>query len=171
MRTSVTRLCVGLASICCILLFTLDVQAAGEDKAIAKLIQSVSHAMVDLPKTKNVKAVLQYFAGDYTFLEDGEFKTLKDLEEVLQSFAAEKASEELIEIKDDVVNLQVRIVGAWAWATYDETFTAMSSGHILDEDVSKCTGIFRKTKGRWLYVHEHCSEGVGDSPASNGVTP
>ena len=47
----------------------------------------------------------------------------------------------------------------------------MSSGHILDEDISKCTGIFRKTKGRWLYVHEHCSEGVGDSPASNGVTP
>ena len=71
MRTGVTRFCVGLASICCILLFTLDVQAAGEDKAIAKLIQSVSHAMVDLPKTKNVKAVLQYFAGDYTFLEDG----------------------------------------------------------------------------------------------------
>jgi ketosteroid isomerase-like protein len=145
---------------------TLDAQASSEDKAISKLIQSVSHAMVDLPKTKNVKVVLQYFAGDYTFLEDGEFKTLTDLEEVLQSFAAEKPTEELIEIKDDVVNLTVHLVGAWAWATYDETFTAMSSGHILDEDVSKCTGIFRKTKGRWLYVHEHCSEGVGDSPSS-----
>ncbi|MEP6887845.1 MAG: hypothetical protein ABI945_05935 [Nitrospirales bacterium] len=51
-----------------------------------------------------MKALLQYFAGDYMYLEDREFKTIKNLEGMLQSFAAEKSIEELIEIKDDVVN-------------------------------------------------------------------
>jgi ketosteroid isomerase-like protein len=151
------------------LAFALDAHAAGEDQAIAKLVQAVSHAMVELPKTKTVKHVLQYFSPDYTFVEDGEFKTMKDLEGLLQSFAAEKPAEELIGIKDEVVNLKVHIVGDWAWATYDETFTATLKGELIDEDISKCTGIFRKTKGRWLYVHEHCSEGQED--ASGLVNP
>ncbi|MDQ6733965.1 MAG: nuclear transport factor 2 family protein [Nitrospirota bacterium] len=90
---------------------------------------------------------------------------------MIRSFAAEKPREELIEIKDDVVNVKVRIIGEWAWAIYDETFTATSKGDLIDEDISKCTGIFRKTKGQWLYVHEHCSEGQEDAlDASNSPT-
>lgn len=39
-----------------------------------------------------------------------------------------KPIEELIEIKDDVINVKAHIIGDWAWATYDETFTATSKG-------------------------------------------
>jgi len=163
MKSKLTRVCFGLSSFCCVLAFALGARASAEDKAISTLIHAVSHAMVELPKTKNMKAVLQYVAGDYTFFEDGELKTIRDLEEMLQSFAAEKPGEEFIEITDDVVNVKVHITGDWAWATYDETFTATSKGDLIDEDISKCTGIFRKTKGRWLYVHEHCSEGREDT--------
>src|SRR5690242_16199160 len=165
-RKLMRRVCMGLSGLCCVLAFALDACAASEEKAISSLIQAVSRAMVGLPKTKQIKAVLQYFAGDYTFFEDGEFKTIQDLEGMLQSFATEKPKEEFIEIKDDVINVKVRVISNWAWATYDETFTATSKGELIDEDISKCTGIFRKTKGRWLYVHEHCSEGQEDALGS-----
>ncbi len=45
------RILMGLLTICCVLA-SLDARAGSEDKAITKLIQSVSHAMVEPPKAK-----------------------------------------------------------------------------------------------------------------------
>lgn len=146
--------------------FASEADALTDEQAVTKLIQETAHAMAALPKTKDVKGVLQYLAQDYTFIDEGELRGRKELEATLRELPSQKTSGETVEIKDDVTHIHVHVAGDWAWAVYDEVVIITVKGQIVDEDDNKCTGIFRKTDQRWLYVHEHCSEG-GDADPSN----
>lgn len=150
----------------CVAAFASEADALADEQAITKLIRDASHAMAVLPKTKDVKGVLQYFAQDYTFIDEGELRDRKELEAALRDLQSQKTSGEAVEIKDEVTHIHVHVAGDWAWAVYDEVVIITIKGQIIDEDDSKCTSIFRKTGQRWLYVHEHCSEG-GDADTSN----
>lgn len=150
----------------CVAAFAGEAYALTDEQAITKLIQEAAHAMAALPKTKDVKGALQYLAQDYTFIDEGELRGRKELETTLRDLQSQKPSGEAPDIKDEVANIHVHVVGDWAWAVYDEVVIMTVKGQIIDEDDSKCTGIFRKTDQRWLYVHEHCSEG-GDADPSN----
>lgn len=150
----------------CLAAFASEADARTDEQAITKLIQDAAHAMAALPKTKDVKGVLQYLAQDYTFIDGGELRHRKELEASLRDLQSQKTSGEEVEIKDEVTDIHVHVAGDWAWAVYDEVVIITINGQIIDEDDSKCTGIFRKTGQRWLYVHEHCSEG-GDADTSN----
>lgn len=150
----------------CVAAFASEAYARADEEAITKLIQDAAHAMAALPKTKDVKSVLQYFAQDYTFIDEGELRHRKELEASLRDLQTQKTSGEAVEIKDEVTNIHVHVAGNWAWAVYDEVVIITVNGQVIDEDDNKCTGIYRKTGQRWLYVHEHCSEG-GEADPSN----
>jgi ketosteroid isomerase-like protein len=150
----------------CVAALASEADALTDDQIVTKLIQETSHAMAALPKTKDVKGVLQYLAQDYTFIDEGELRGRKELEATLRDLQSQKPSGEVPEIKDEVTHIQVHVAGDWAWAVYDEVVIITVSGQTVDEDDNTCTGIFRKTGQRWLYVHEHCSEG-GDADPSN----
>lgn len=159
----------GLMTPCvlmCVVAFASEADARGDEQAVTKLIQDVAHAMARLPKTNDVKGVLQHLAQDYTFIEEGELRHRKELEATLHDLQSQKASGEAVEIKDEVTHIDVHVAGNWAWAVYDEVVIIMVNGQIVDENNNKCTGVFRKTGQRWLYVHEHCSEGA-DTDTSN----
>lgn len=150
----------------CVAAFAGEVEARADEQAITQLIKDAAHAMAALPKTKDAKGVLQYFAQDYTFIDQGEVRDRKELEGTLRDLQSQKASGEAVEIKDEVTHIHVHVAGNWAWAVYDEVVIITVNGQIVDEDANKCTGVFRKTGQRWLFVHEHCSEG-GDADTSN----
>jgi len=149
----------------CVAAFASEAHALTDEQAITKLIKDAAHAMAALPKTNDVKSVLQYLGQDYTFIDQGELRGRKELEATLHDLKSHKTSGEAVEIKDDVTHIQVHVAGNWAWAVYDEVVMITVNGQIINEDDSMCTSIFRKTGERWLYVHEHCSEGGGaDTP-------
>ncbi len=150
----------------CVAAFASEAYALTDEQAIIKLIKDAAHAMAALPKTNDVKSVLQYLGQDYTFIDQGELRGRKELEATLHDLKSQKTSGEAVEIKDDVTHIQVHVTGNWAWAVYDEVVMITVNGQVIDEDDSKCTSIFRKTGERWLYVHEHCSEG-GDADTPN----
>ena len=153
----------------CVAAFAGEAFALADEQAITKLIQDSAHAMAALPKTKDVKGALQYLAQDYTFIDEGQRRGREELEATLRELQSQKPSgesAESAEIKDKVTHIQVHVAGDWAWAVYDEVVITTANGRIIDEGDNTCTGIFRKTGQRWLYVHEHCSEG-GDADKSN----
>jgi len=150
----------------CVAAFASEAYALADEQAITKLIRDAAHAMAALPKTNDVKGVLQYLAQDYTFIDQGELRGRKELEVTLRDLQSQKTSGEAVEIKDEVTHIHVHVAGNWAWAVYDEVVLITVNGQTIDEDDNTCTGIFRKTGQRWLYVHEHCSEG-GDADTSN----
>lgn len=135
-----------------------SVLAVPDEKAITTMIQNVGRAMVSLPKTKDAKAVLKYFADDYTFIDDAAVGNRQAFESILRDIIENVPPEAALEITDNVQNIQVHVQNKWAWATYDETITLLLDKKPMNEDISKCTGIFRKHGEWWLYVHEHCSE-------------
>lgn len=158
----ITKVLVTPCVLMCLAAFASQADAGADEQAIAKLIQDSAHAMAALPKTKDVKGVLQYLAQDYTFVDEGQLRGRKELEAMLRDLQSQKPLGEVPEIKDEVTHIQVHVAGDWAWAVYDEVVITTAKGQIVDEVDDKCTGIFRKTGQNWLYVHEHCSEG-GDA--------
>jgi len=165
-RMDMKRMLVTPCVLMCVVAFGSEADARADEQGITKLIQDAAHAMAALPKTKDVKGVLQYLAQDYTFIDEGELRGRKELEATLRDLQTQKTSGEAVEIRDDATHIHVHVAGNWAWAVYDEVVIITVNGQIIDEDDSKCTGIFRRTGPRWLYGHEHCSEG-GDADTSN----
>ena len=98
----------------CVAALASEAFARADEQAIAKLIQDKAHAMAALPKTKDMKGVLQYLAQDYTFIDQGELRGRKELEASLRDLQSQKTSGEAVEIKDDVTHIHVHVAGDWA---------------------------------------------------------
>jgi len=134
------------------------VWAAEEGEAIQKTIKEAAMAAATFPDTKNKQAVLKLYTKDYVGIQDGETETRDSIERWLSDYESELNKGSQLRFISIVSNLQVRIPGPTAWATYDYVFQAIGKGELEAQDSGQCTTLLRKEGSTWLIQHEHCSK-------------
>ncbi len=150
----------GLISVLPILclLWTPVAWSADEGAAIEKTIKEAAMAASTFPESRNKHAVLKLYTKDYIGIQDGETETREVIEKWLSEYESELKTGSSLRFISAVSNLQVRIPGPVAWATYDYVFQAVRKGELEAQDSGQCTALLRKEGPAWLILHEHCSK-------------
>jgi len=115
-------------------------------------------AAATFSETKDKQAVLKLYTKDYVGIQDGETETRDSIEKWLSDYESELNKGSKLRFISVVSNLEVRIPGPTAWATYDYVFQAIRKGELEAQDSGQCTTILRKEGVTWLIQHEHCSK-------------
>ena len=132
--------------------------SAEEGEAIEKTVKDAAMAAATFPETKNKQAVLKLYTKDYVGIQDGETETRDSIEKWLSDYESELNKGSNLRFISVISNLQVRIPGPTAWATYDYVFQAIRKGELEAQDSGQCTTLLRKEGSTWLIQHEHCSK-------------
>ncbi len=132
-------------------------QASRDAAEVAKAIAGSAKALSDFPRTRNRGAVLSFYAKTYTVVENGEESSLEGEKELLSELLDQMEEGQEVGISSMVRNIQVRVAGKIAWATYDYEFKIALRGGDWGADEGKCTSILVKPGSAWLLEHEHCS--------------
>ena len=151
-----TRLIHALLLVC--LPWTSVAWAAEEGEAIQKTIKEAAMAASTFPEARDKHAVLKLYTKDYFGIQDGETETRDSIEKWLSDYESELNKGSSLRFISSVSNLQVRIPGPIAWATYDYVFQAIRKGELEAQDSGQCTTLLRKEGSTWLIQHEHCSK-------------
>ena len=139
-------------------LWTPAVWAADEGIAIEETIKEAAMAASTFSESRDKHAVLKLYTKDYVGIQDGETETRESIEKWLSDYEAELKNGSSLRFISSVSNLQVRIPGSVAWATYDYVFQAIRKGELEAQDAGQCTTLLRKEGSTWLIQHEHCSK-------------
>jgi len=132
-------------------------QAARDAAEVARTIAASAKALSDFPKTRNKESVLSFYTKSYTVVENGEESSLEDQRQLLADLQSRLEQGEEIGISSRTWNIQVRVSGKIAWATYDYEFTIALGEEDSGADQGKCTSILVKSGSSWRVEHEHCS--------------
>ena len=132
--------------------------AAEEREAIERTVKEAAMAAAIFSETKDKQAVLKLYTKDYVGIQDGETETRDAIEKWLSDYESELNKGSSLRFISSVSNLQVRIPGPMAWATYDYVFQALRKGELEAQDSGQCTTLLRKEGATWLIQHEHCSK-------------
>jgi len=151
-----TRLIYALLILC--LLWTSVSPAAEEREAIEKTVKEASMAPATFSETRDKQAVMKLYTKDYIGIQDGETETRDSIEKWLSDYESELKNGSTLRFISSLSNLQVRISGPSAWATYDYVFQAIRKGELEAQDSGQCTTLLRKEGSTWLIQHEHCSK-------------
>lgn len=151
-----TRLIYVLLMVC--LSWPAAAWSAEEREAIEKTVKDAAMAAATFSETKDKQAVLKLYTKDYVGIQDGETETRDSIEKWLSDYESELNKGSNLRFISVVSNLQVRIPGPTAWATYDYVFQAIRKGELEAQDSGQCTTILRKEGATWLIQHEHCSK-------------
>ena len=138
-------------------LMVYPVWAGPDEDAIRKIITDQVKALTDFPKSRDVQAVLKYFASDYSSVEDGVGQDIKGAEKILLDLEEQINLGSPVGISGRVSNIKLQVFGTMAWATFDQEFKVGAMGEAIVQEQGKCTGIYRKKGVQWLIQHEHCS--------------
>jgi len=109
-------------------------------------------------ETRDKHAVLNLYTKDYVGIQDGETETRDSIEKWLSDYESELNKGSNLRFISALSNLQVRIPGPTAWATYDYVFQAIRKGELEAQDAGQCTTLLCKEGPTWLIFHEHCSK-------------
>ena len=139
------------------LLMVCPVWAGPDEDAIKKIITDQAKALTDLPRSRDVQAVLKYYASDYSSVEDGIGRGIKDAEKFLLDFLVTLEEQRNLGISNRVSNIKLQVSETMAWATFDQEFKVGEMGEVIVQAQGKCTGIYRKKGMQWFIQHEHCS--------------
>jgi ketosteroid isomerase-like protein len=151
-----TRLIYALLMVC--LSWTAVAWSAEEGEAIERTIKEAAMAAATFSETKDKQAVLKLYTKDYVGIQDGESETRDSIEKWLSDYESELTNGSTLRFIGAVSNLQVRMPGPTAWATYDYVFQAIRKGELEAQDSGQCTTLLRKEGSAWLIQHEHCSK-------------
>ena len=151
-----TRLICALLMGC--LLWSAAAWSAEEREAVEKTVKEAAMAAATFSETKDKQALLKLYTKDYVGIQDGETETRDSIEKWLSDYEAELDKGSHLRFISVISNLQVRIPGPTAWATYDYIFQAIRKGELEAQDSGQCTTILRKEGSTWLIQHEHCSK-------------
>ncbi len=151
-----TRLTSALLMVC--LSWTSVAWSAEERVAIERTIKDAAMAASTFSETRDKQAVLKLYTHDYIGIQDGETETREVIEKWLSEYESELKTGSSLRFISAVSNLQVRIPGPVAWATYDYVFQAVRKGELEAQDSGQCTTLLRKEGSAWLIQHEHCSK-------------
>ena len=132
--------------------------SAEEGETIQKTIKEAAMAPSTFSETRDKQAVLKLYTTDYVGIQDGETETRDSIEKWLSDYESELKKGSSLRFISSVSNLQVRIPGPTAWATYDYVFQAIRKGELEAQDSGQCTTLLRKEGSTWLIFHEHCSK-------------
>jgi len=132
--------------------------SADEGDSIQKTIKDAAMAASTFSEARDKHAVLKLYTKDYVGIQDGETETRDSIEKWLSDYEAELKKGSSLRFISSVSNLQVRIPGPTAWATYDYVFQAIRNGDLEAQDSGQCTTLLRKEGSAWLIQHEHCSK-------------
>jgi ketosteroid isomerase-like protein len=151
-----TRLIYSLLIVC--LSWTSVAWSAEEGEAIVKTVKEAAMASSIFSETRDKQAVLKLYTKDYIGIQDGETESRESIEKWLSDYDAELNKGSTLRFISAVSNVQVRIPGPTAWATYDYVFQAIRKGELEAQDSGQCTTLLRKEGSTWLIQHEHCSK-------------
>ena len=132
--------------------------AAEEREAIERTVKEAAMAPAAFSEIRDKQAVLKLYTNDYVGIQDGETETRDAIEKWLSDYESELNKGSSLRFISSVSNLQVRIPGPMAWATYDYVFQALRKGELEAQDSGQCTTLLRKEGSTWLIQHEHCSK-------------
>ena len=151
-----TRLIYALLMV--FLLWSVAAWSAEEREAVEKTVKEAAMAAATFSETKDKQALLKLYTKDYVGIQDGETETRDSIEKWLLDYESELNKGSNLRFISVVSNLQVRIPGPTAWATYDYVFQAIRKGELEAQDSGQCTTILRREGLTWLIQHEHCSK-------------
>jgi len=132
--------------------------SAEEGEMVQKTIKEAAMAASTFSETRDKHAVLNLYTKDYVGIQDGETETRDSIEKWLSDYESELNKGSNLRFISALSNLQVRIPGSLAWATYDYVFQAIRKGELEAQDAGQCTTLLRKEGSTWLIQHEHCSK-------------
>jgi ketosteroid isomerase-like protein len=155
-RSMNTRLIYALLMVC--LSWTAVAWSAEEGEAIEKTVKAAAMAAATFSETRDKQAVLKLYSKDYVGIQDGETEMRDSIEKWLSDYESELSKGSTLRFIGAVSNLNARITGLTAWATYDYVFQAIRKGEFEAEDSGQCTALLRKEGSAWLIFHEHCSK-------------
>ncbi|NWF74176.1 MAG: nuclear transport factor 2 family protein [Nitrospirae bacterium] len=132
--------------------------AAEDRETIEKTLKEAAMAASTFSEARDKQAVMKLYTKDYVGIQDGETETRDSIEKWLSDYESELKKGSSLRFISSVSNLQVRIPGPTAWATYDYVFQAIRKGELEAQDAGQCTTLLRKEGSTWLIQHEHCSK-------------
>ena len=150
------RLIFGLLMLC--LSWPSLSRSAEEGEAIERTVKDAAMAAATFSETRDKQSVLRLYTKDYVGIQDGETEGRDSIEKWLSDYESELDKGSTLRFIGAVSNLQVRITGPSAWATYDYVFQAIRKGEFEAQDSGQCTALLRKDGPLWLIFHEHCSK-------------
>ena len=151
-----TRLIFGLLMLC--LSWPEVARSTEEGEAIERTVKDAAMAAATFSETRDKQSVLKLYTKDYVGIQDGETEGRDTIEKWLSDYESELDKGSTLRFIGAVSNLQVRITGPSAWATYDYVFQAIRKGEFEAQDSGQCTALLRKDGPVWLIFHEHCSK-------------
>ena len=151
-----TRLIYVLLMLC--LAWASSAWAVEEVETIQKSIKDAAMAASTFSESRDKQAVLNLYTIDYVGIQDGETETRDAIEKWLSDYESELNKGSSLRFISALSNLQIRIPGPTAWATYDYVFQAIRKGELEAQDSGQCTTLLRKEGSTWLIQHEHCSK-------------
>jgi len=152
----ITRLIYALLMVC--LSWTSVAWSAEEREAVERTVKEAAMASAAFSETRDKQAVLKLYSKDYVGIQDGETETRDSIEKWLSDYESELNKGSTLRFISIVSNLNVRMPGPTAWATYDYVFQAVRKGELEAQDSGQCTTVLRKEDSAWLIQHEHCSK-------------
>lgn len=142
--------------------------ATREASSVQRTIEGAARAFSEFPKTRDVDAVLSFYARDFTGIENGEATTLGDQRDLLLDLRDQLATGAFVGLVLRTRNIRVRVEGEIAWATYDYLFRIAAADGGWQDEEGMCSSILQKEGRAWRFKHEHCSSVC---PDEGGETP
>jgi ketosteroid isomerase-like protein len=132
--------------------------AGADEEAVERVLLAEAKSSATFAETRDKQAVLKLYTSDYSGVQDGETETRETIEKWLSEYGSALDQGSRVHFLGALANLNARIAGATAWATYDYVFQAIRNGELDAQDRGKCTTVLRKEGDGWLIQHEHCSK-------------
>ena len=143
--------------------------ASREAAAVQRTIEASARAFTEFTRTRSIESVLAFYAKDFTGIENGQDAGLDSQRELLEDLRDQLSDGASVGLSFRATNVEVRVTGSIAWATYDYLFRIAASDGAWDEEEGKCSSVLEKSGASWLFKHEHCSslcpdEGTDEDP-------
>jgi len=132
--------------------------AADDEAAIRALLIDAAKTTSEFSRTRDSASILQFYSEDYHGIQDGEKETAETIRQWLAEYGAELDKGSPVRFISEIFDIQVRLFGLMAWATYDYAFKMVRDGEIQGHDRGLCTIVLRKESSSWFIQHEHCSK-------------
>ncbi len=132
-------------------------RATRDAAAVEKAIQGLARALSAFPRTLDTDSVLDFYAPDFTGVDNGEDVSVRDEEDFLLDLADQVRQGNTVRVLCTASNVEVHVASTVAFATYDYLLRFGLGDEVLDESDGRCTSIYQKTGNAWKLRHEHCS--------------
>jgi len=130
----------------------------GVESEIEKTMQQASQAWEEFPKTLNRASLLKHFASNYSGVDDGKSRTLKDIKKSLDDFSEQIKMGIVTGMSYQVSDLNIQpIASHLAWLIFQENTQLKRAGVHFAKITTKCSALVRKEKEGWVIFHSHCS--------------